>query len=332
MIYFLRSTALNLPEIIRLAGILLILAVGLIHLYKAPEHFEAATFLGVAFVINFVGSLVAAVGICFGAKNRGTGVLLRQILELVKPRPEARYLVFHAMDEKPESDPEGSGYFYETIHFELANHPQTILAYEMKDEPLSIPHWAPVRLRVETQLGYRMVKYLCAIEFVKDFKNIGKGREDGATITSTMVRGPGSKGHGEGFMNGHGESRSTLGEDGFLWTGICCDPGVARPCYEWAPASNLPQYLLGRFGARGDGHEDAIGEPRDLYHPTRVHLCSGRHHARHCHGLGHQPLPRDTGVAVGGQGTSIGEEGGLTWRRQLPVTLAPVYSSERTLF
>ena len=48
MIYFLRSSALNLPQITRLAGILLIFAVGLIHLYNAPEHFEAATYLGVA--------------------------------------------------------------------------------------------------------------------------------------------------------------------------------------------------------------------------------------------------------------------------------------------
>ena len=71
MIYFLRSSALNLPQITRLAGILLIFAVGLIHLYNAPEHFEAATYLGVAFVINFVGSLAAAVGIFFGAKNWG---------------------------------------------------------------------------------------------------------------------------------------------------------------------------------------------------------------------------------------------------------------------
>ena len=107
-----------------------------------------------------------------------SGVPLRQIVELVKPLPEARYLVFHAYDEKSESepDPEGSGYFYETIDFELANHPQTILAYEMNGEPLSIPHGAPVRLRVETQLGYRMVKYLRAIEFVEHFKDIGQGQ------------------------------------------------------------------------------------------------------------------------------------------------------------
>jgi hypothetical protein len=71
MLYFLRTTALNLPRITRLAGILLILAVGLIHLVEAPEHFEAAAYLGVAFVVNFAGSLVAAAGIYRGAPNWG---------------------------------------------------------------------------------------------------------------------------------------------------------------------------------------------------------------------------------------------------------------------
>ncbi len=71
MFYFLRVTALNLPQFTRLAGILLVLAVSLIHLYKAPMHFEAATYLGVAFVVNFIGALVAAVGIFLGAKNWG---------------------------------------------------------------------------------------------------------------------------------------------------------------------------------------------------------------------------------------------------------------------
>jgi hypothetical protein len=71
MLYFLRTTALNLPRLTRAAGIVLILAVGLIHLYLAPVHFEAATYLGVAFVINFVASLVAALGIYRGAPNWG---------------------------------------------------------------------------------------------------------------------------------------------------------------------------------------------------------------------------------------------------------------------
>lgn len=71
MFYFLRATALNLPRLTRLAGILLILVVGLIHLYEAPEHFRAAAYFGVAFLVNFAASLVAAVGIFFGAKNWG---------------------------------------------------------------------------------------------------------------------------------------------------------------------------------------------------------------------------------------------------------------------
>ncbi len=71
MLYFLRTTALNLPQLTRAAGILLILVIGLIHAYKAPMHFEIATYLGVAFVANFVASLVAAVGIFRGAPNWG---------------------------------------------------------------------------------------------------------------------------------------------------------------------------------------------------------------------------------------------------------------------
>lgn len=71
MLYFLRTTALNLPRLTRASGIALILAVGLIHLYLAPMHFEAATYIGVAFAINFAASLVAALGIWFEAPNWG---------------------------------------------------------------------------------------------------------------------------------------------------------------------------------------------------------------------------------------------------------------------
>ena len=58
----------------------------------------------------------------------------------------------------------------------LARHAQTILAYELNDEPVSLPHGAPLRLRVETQLGYKMVKYLRSIELVKDYSDIGEGQ------------------------------------------------------------------------------------------------------------------------------------------------------------
>jgi len=59
---------------------------------------------------------------------------------------------------------------------ELARHPQTILAYEMNGASLPISHGAPCRLRVETQLGFKMVKYLRSIELVHDYVHLGDGQ------------------------------------------------------------------------------------------------------------------------------------------------------------
>src|SRR5579875_32497 len=76
------------------------------------------------------------------------GVSMSTILNLCRPKPEAGYVVFHAMDNKSETEPEriGEGYFYGTLNIQLARHPQTILAYEMNGEPLPVPHGAPLRL------------------------------------------------------------------------------------------------------------------------------------------------------------------------------------------
>ena len=98
------------------------------------------------------------------------GVPLKYINSICKPLPRARYIVFYSYQYS-----EGEQ-FYETIHMELANHRHTILAYEMNGEPLSVPYGSPLRLRVETQLGFKMVKWIKSIEFVSDYKNIGKGQ------------------------------------------------------------------------------------------------------------------------------------------------------------
>jgi len=105
-------------------------------------------------------------------------VPLWAVLELCRPLPRARYLVLHAMDNKSESepDPEGPGYFYERLDLELARHPQTLLAYAMNGERLSILHGAPLRLRVETQLGFKSVKWLRAIELVEQYGANGAGQ------------------------------------------------------------------------------------------------------------------------------------------------------------
>jgi hypothetical protein len=71
LVSFYRHIYLNQPRLTRLAGVVLILAVGAIHLLEAPTHFEAAAYLGVLFAINFVGTLAAAIGIFRGAKGWG---------------------------------------------------------------------------------------------------------------------------------------------------------------------------------------------------------------------------------------------------------------------
>ena len=67
------------------------------------------------------------------------------------------------------------GRYYESIDLEDAFHPQTILAYEMNGQPLPVPHGAPLRLRLERQLGYKMAKYVMRIAVVEKLESIGKG-------------------------------------------------------------------------------------------------------------------------------------------------------------
>ena len=89
----------------------------------------------------------------------------------MQPLPSARYAVFHCAD--PDDDDQ---YYYESIDFEDVYHPQTILAYELNDHPLPIANGAPLRLRVERQLGYKMAKYVMRIELVESFESLAGGR------------------------------------------------------------------------------------------------------------------------------------------------------------
>jgi methionine sulfoxide reductase catalytic subunit len=100
-----------------------------------------------------------------------TGVVMNEIIVECKPKPEAKYVIFHSL----QSDDKGREY-YEVLDIELAKHPQTLLAYEMNGSPVPVAHGAPVRLRVETQLGYKQVKWLKSIEFVSEYKSIGEGQ------------------------------------------------------------------------------------------------------------------------------------------------------------
>ncbi len=109
---------------------------------------------------------------CIG---KWTGVPLGTILDQVGLQPDARFIAFFCADELQRTL-DGTGVYYESIGMEDAFHRQTILAYEMNGETLPIPHGAPLRLRVERQLGYKMAKYIMRIEAVASFADIAGGQ------------------------------------------------------------------------------------------------------------------------------------------------------------
>ena len=103
------------------------------------------------------------------------GARLSALLQQARLKPNARYIVFYCADSL-EPTPDASGEYYESIDLIDAMHPQTILAYDMNDRPLTIRHGAPLRLRVERQLGYKMAKYVMRVDAVESFHAIARGK------------------------------------------------------------------------------------------------------------------------------------------------------------
>lgn len=99
------------------------------------------------------------------------GVPMKEIMQLAKPGKDAKYVVFHAYDLYPGDKP-----FYEALRISDMYDKYSILAYEMNWKPLPLEHGAPLRLRCERKLGYKMVKYIKYIEFVSDYKHLYGGR------------------------------------------------------------------------------------------------------------------------------------------------------------
>ncbi len=107
----------------------------------------------------------------WSAIAKWTGVPVKLLLDGAGLRPEARFIVFHCADAN-----DGTPY-YESFDLIDAFHPQTILAWHLNDGPLPVQNGAPLRLRVERQLGYKHAKYVNRIEAVASLAGIygGKG-------------------------------------------------------------------------------------------------------------------------------------------------------------
>jgi DMSO/TMAO reductase YedYZ molybdopterin-dependent catalytic subunit len=98
------------------------------------------------------------------------GLPMKRLIELVKPRPEAKVAAFFSFGEALYG-----GHYYDTQSLENLLKPQCLLAYRMNGQMLPAVYGAPLRLRVENQLGYKMVKWIERIEFIESEKLIGKG-------------------------------------------------------------------------------------------------------------------------------------------------------------
>ncbi len=106
----------------------------------------------------------------WSAIGKWRGTPLRLLLQEARLLPAARYIVFHCADFF-DADP-----YYESIDLIDALHPQTILAWGMNGQTLPVGHGAPLRLRVERQLGYKQAKYVMRVEAVDTLAKIGRGK------------------------------------------------------------------------------------------------------------------------------------------------------------
>jgi len=129
----------------------------------------------------------------WSAIAKWTGVPLHHILDQVKPLPNAQYVVFRCADAMDDDEDEASpdenkektdavvaakpdSTYYESMDMDDAYHIQTILAYDLNGKPLPVSNGAPLRLRIERQLGYKHAKYLMKIELVESFDGIRGGK------------------------------------------------------------------------------------------------------------------------------------------------------------
>jgi DMSO/TMAO reductase YedYZ molybdopterin-dependent catalytic subunit len=110
----------------------------------------------------------------WSAIGKWTGVPLAQVLALAQPKANARYVVFHCADTYGKGNVKTP--YYESIDLLDAYHPQTILAYGLNGKPLPIANGAPLRLRVERQLGYKHAKFVTRLELVESFAHLGRGK------------------------------------------------------------------------------------------------------------------------------------------------------------
>jgi DMSO/TMAO reductase YedYZ molybdopterin-dependent catalytic subunit len=96
------------------------------------------------------------------------GARLYDFLKIIGANLTARYIYVECADD-----------YYESLDMATALHPQTLLCYEMYDQPLTREHGAPLRLNVPTKIGYKQAKYLTDLKVTNVLQRVGYWEDQG---------------------------------------------------------------------------------------------------------------------------------------------------------
>jgi DMSO/TMAO reductase YedYZ molybdopterin-dependent catalytic subunit len=100
--------------------------------------------------------------------GRFGGVRLSDFLKMIGADPTARFITVQCADD-----------YYESLDMATALHPQTLLCYEMYDQPLTREHGAPLRLNIPTKVGYKQAKYLTDLKVTHLLEKVGYWEDQG---------------------------------------------------------------------------------------------------------------------------------------------------------
>ncbi len=100
--------------------------------------------------------------------GRFGGARLSDFLNMIGADTSARFLTVACADD-----------YYESLDMATALHPQTLLCYEMYDQPLTRKHGAPLRLNIPTKIGYKQAKYLTDLKVTNVLEKVGYWEDQG---------------------------------------------------------------------------------------------------------------------------------------------------------
>jgi len=100
--------------------------------------------------------------------GRFGGTRLSEFMKLIGADTTARFITVSCADD-----------YYESLDMATALHPQTLLCYEMYDQPLTREHGAPLRLNIPTKIGYKQAKYLTELKVTRVLDRVGYWEDQG---------------------------------------------------------------------------------------------------------------------------------------------------------